>query len=260
MEISVVIPTYNRARLLQRCLISVLGQSTPPSEVVVVDDGSTDDTERLVTSIKDDRVRYLRQDRKGANAARNLGAASARGDWLAFQDSDDFWSPDKLQRQTLAIIEASEACDACFCGVLEHAGESASYFPKALPAEPTVFAADSNVIGKVLRHNIISTQTLLVAKSCFVDLGGFDHRLPRFQDWDLAIKLLSSKTVLYLPEPLVIAGKGVDSITRNYEAGLIARRQIWKNHRQLFAEYPMSSVHFWRDLVVRDAARVLRRQ
>jgi len=258
VDISVIIPTFDRARLLVRAIRSVLGQSRPVLEVIVVDDGSTDGTEAAVAALGEDRVRYVRQERRGANAARNLGATLAGGDWLAFQDSDDYWAPDKIERQAEALDGAEAPCDAGFCGVLEFSGENAGYFPKGLPPDPTIFAGERHIVDLVLRRNLISTQTLLIRKGTFAALGGFDARLPRFQDWDLAVKLLSSARVLYLPEPLVIAGKGADSITRNYRAGLIARRQIWQNHRQLFRRHPAAAFHFRRDLAMRDLAGLAR--
>ena len=105
--VTVVIPTYNRKGLLPRALTSVARQTRPPDEVIVVDDGSTDDTEGLVRREFPD-VRYLQQENRGVAAARNRGIREAKGEWLAFLDSDDEWLPQKLTRQLDELREQPE--------------------------------------------------------------------------------------------------------------------------------------------------------
>ncbi len=102
IRIAAVIPTFNRGRLIGRCIHSVLTQSHPASEVIVVDDGSTDDTKDRVANL-DARVRYIRQDNAGAARARNTGVMAARSEWVAFLDSDDYWTEEHLERIARAI-------------------------------------------------------------------------------------------------------------------------------------------------------------
>ncbi len=99
---SVVIPTFNRSALVTRAINSVLSQTYPPSEIIVVDDGSTDDTPAVIQRFGE-RVRYLRQERGGASKARNYGVAEAASDWIAFLDSDDVWVEDYLCRMLRAV-------------------------------------------------------------------------------------------------------------------------------------------------------------
>lgn len=109
--ISVVIPTYNRKDKLPACIASVLAQTYPNLEVIVVDDASTDGTERLFDRGTDPRVHYVRYgDNRGACYARNLGAQRAHGSFLAFQDSDDLWHPDKLQKQYDLLTATGATC------------------------------------------------------------------------------------------------------------------------------------------------------
>ena len=109
-EVSVVVPTHDRSRLLALTLRSILGQRGVDLEVIVVDDGSTDDTAEVVAGLGDDRVRLLRHDTpQGVAAARNYGIAEAAGGWLAFCDDDDLWAPDKLARQLHAARETGRA-------------------------------------------------------------------------------------------------------------------------------------------------------
>ena len=111
--VSVIIPTYNRAHVLPRAIESVLKQTYTELELIVVDDASTDDTAAVMTAITDPRVRYVRKEHGGAAAARNRGIAEAKGEFIAFQDSDDVWHSDKLEKQ-LAYLQAERA-DAVFC-------------------------------------------------------------------------------------------------------------------------------------------------
>ena len=98
--VSVIIPTYNRADTIKRSIESVLSQSYQDFEIIIIDDGSTDDTYRVVKEIRDTRICYIKGDKRmGANAARNIGVQRAKGEFIAFQDSDDIWRKDKLENQ-----------------------------------------------------------------------------------------------------------------------------------------------------------------
>ena len=111
--ISVVLPSYNRAHILPRAIESILGQTYKDIELIIVDDGSSDNTAEVVGSFSDSRIVYVRQENAGACAARNNGIAHARGDYIAFQDSDDIWHQDKLEKQ-LATLQNTGA-DIVFC-------------------------------------------------------------------------------------------------------------------------------------------------
>ena len=106
-SVSVVIPTYNRAHLLERCLVSVLGQTLTADEIIVVDDGSTDNTVSTLKS-RHPEVKLIQQDNLGVSAARNTGISAARHDWIALLDSDDVWHENKLERQITALNNAPE--------------------------------------------------------------------------------------------------------------------------------------------------------
>ena len=109
--ISVIIPTYNRAHLISRSAKSVLAQTYPDFELIIVDDGSGDNTEEIIEALADPRIRYLRHEsNRGVSAARNTGIRAARGDYIAFQDSDDEWLPQKLEKQ-LGLFEQDNRGD-----------------------------------------------------------------------------------------------------------------------------------------------------
>src|SRR5262245_20179101 len=113
-SVSVVIPCYNAGRFLKETLESILAQTRPALEVIVVDDGSTDDS-AAVAGAFGPPVRVLRQSNQGESVARNRGLDEARGDWVAFLDADDVWAPDKLERQ-LAAVEGSPGVACCHTG------------------------------------------------------------------------------------------------------------------------------------------------
>lgn len=154
--VSVIIPTYNRAKVLSESIRSVLDQTCSDLELLVIDDGSTDNTDDLIRSFSDKRLVYLKQLHQGACAARNLGIEKSRGDYVAFNDSDDIWEKNKLQKQ-LDFLQKQQA-DLVYCGMRRIIGEETGYFPAdQKPQEPVT-------IEKMLSGNKISTQTILVKK------------------------------------------------------------------------------------------------
>ena len=179
--ISVIIPTYNRARSLQRAAQSVLEQTFRDIELLIVDDGSNDDTAQVVEALSDSRVRYLRQkENRGACAARNAGIRAARGEYIAFQDSDDIWHPEKLAAQLEQLLRTD--ADVVFCAFMRHEGEEEDCLPVGL--------SDGKCLTyeEMLEHNYVSTQTMMGKRACF-QTEMFDEAYPRLQDWELGLRL-----------------------------------------------------------------------
>jgi glycosyltransferase involved in cell wall biosynthesis len=183
-HISVVIPTLNRAGILPRSLESVLAQTLQPAEIVVVDDGSTDDTERVVRKCSP-LIRYVRLPiRRGAQAARNRGIREARGDWIAFQDSDDEWFPDKLERQVELLAGRSFDPWTVVHGralVSEPVG-----MVRQMPATPL---EGDEVFEQLLRHPSPFLQAMVVSRVALTQIGGLDEQTPSYQEWDASIRL-----------------------------------------------------------------------
>lgn len=203
--ISVIIPSYNRKETLPGCIESVLKQSYNNIEIVIADDGSTDGTQELFENYPDARVRYVRYEpNRGACHARNYGAALSRGEYIAFQDSDDFWHTDKLEKQ-LALLEETGA-DMCYCG-MNRVAENGNrfYYPVTTP-RPDCQTED------FLAENRAGTQTMLMRRRVWEELR-FDEGLRRYQDWDFALRVASRFRMCYLPEALVESAVGADSIS-----------------------------------------------
>jgi glycosyltransferase involved in cell wall biosynthesis len=180
-QVSVVIPTFNRANLLPRAIGSVLAQDHGNLEVIVVDDGSTDETPAVMAEqmASDPRVRYIRQDNAGAPTARNRGVQAARGDWIAFQDSDDEWAPGFLA----SVLPQAAANRVVFTS---HSVVFRSGVVEQVPRDFIPSPARA-----LRRANVVSTQTALLSRETARSFP-FDVTLARFQDWDLWLTLLAA--------------------------------------------------------------------
>ena len=204
--ISVIIPSYNRGKTIERSVRSVLGQTYSNLQVIVVDDGSTDSTPEIIKSIQDSRIVYYKQpQRLGACAARNKGVELAQGAFVAFQDSDDAWHTDKLEKQLQFLLKNNY--EFTYTGLLQHRRN----FPVRKIFSPCSEAKE-DVWRQLLSHNRISTQTILCYKYCFEKIQ-FDTQLKRLQDWDLALQASRWFRIGGLNEYLVDVYEQPDSIT-----------------------------------------------
>lgn len=220
--VSVIIPTYNRKELLLRAIASAQQQTLRDVEIIIADDGSTDGTQQAVAGLGDSRLRYCRLHHQGACAARNAGMALARGEYIAFLDSDDVWLPEKLMTQKRQL-ETSGA-DAVFCAFERHDGGLSRY-----PAEDT--PAGRVDYRRLLGGNLVSTQTLFGRAACMKQVG-FDLQFPRMQDWEYAIRLAKEFRLVFFPDVLARVYVQQDSISRKPELGLRAMRLLMGKYRR----------------------------
>jgi glycosyltransferase involved in cell wall biosynthesis len=225
--VSVIIPTYNRAHLVDRAIQSVLNQTYHDFELIVVDDGSTDSTEEVVRSIKDPRIRYTRHNQnRGGSAARNSGIKMARGEYIAFQDSDDEWLPEKLDKQMRVFENAPAEVGVVYTDMWRIRGEEKKYWhsPIIRPEDGIVYKqALDRVMG-------IGIATAIIKRECFNVVGMFDESFPRFIDLELFIRLSKNYYFYHINEPLVNyydTGKG---ISNNNEALIKAYELIFKKY------------------------------
>lgn len=207
--ISVVIPAFNRENVIKNCIDSVLAQTYSNIEIIVVDDHSTDQTADVVDSYKDPRVKKcirLSQNR-GACYARNKGADSAKGEYIAFQDSDDIWLPEKLEKQLQFMKDGKY--EMVFCGMqrVNHFQNKEWYFPLY------TFDEQGDKQKQILKENCVSTQCILISKDAFNRVR-FDENIKKYQDWDFAIQAAEILKMGYIKEALVIAEVQENSISR----------------------------------------------
>ncbi len=209
--VSVVIPTYDRADVIDRAVDSALDQTYDDFEVVVVDDGSTDATESVVRGYDDDRVRYVgHETNRGANVARNTGIEEARGDYVAFLDSDDEWHPGKLTAQ-LDRLEGSEAV-AAVCGCERRLDgptgrlQTAAAGVLGLLDTPSLREGGEEMAAEILAGNVhpAAGSTLVVETDVVREIGGFDETLDRFQDPEIVVRICEVGPVAFVDDPLVV--------------------------------------------------------
>ena len=198
--VSVIIPAYNRAWALENAIDSVLMQDYSNFEVIVVDDGSTDDTSALLSSYKHDIIR-IHQANKGVSAARNQGVAKAAGRLIAFLDSDDYWQPQKLSAQA-AFFNAHP--DARICQTEEiWIRNDRRVNPGRRHQKP-----EGQIFIPSLELCLVSPSAVMLKKDLFTELGGFDENLPACEDYDLWLRVSCQYPVHLIKKPLVIKRGG----------------------------------------------------
>lgn len=233
--ISIIIPTYNRAKTLRASIISVLNQTYTDFELIIVDDNSTDNTEEIVNSIQDPRVKYIRHDKNlGANKARNNGILHSIGEYIAFQDSDDEWLPNKLEIQIKELIKSES--DLVFCAFKRFINDKVEIIP-------SYHINENNILKQLLCENFISTQTILARRECLIN-EMFDDKLPRFQDWDLMIRIALKYKIAFINIPQVNVYVQEDSISKSREKAEVAMNIMIEKYNNLI-EKDKSVISVW---------------
>jgi glycosyltransferase involved in cell wall biosynthesis len=206
MTISVVIPTYNRRSHVFRAIDSALAQTVPVDEIIVVDDGSTDGTAEAVGCRYGSRVNVFKQDNGGAAAARNYGIREARGEWVAFLDSDDVWLPTKIERQVEALAALGREFGLCSTDTVFDGNPDMTlsrFQETGFAAAPGFGALEEPARYIVGWRNPFVTSSLVVRCSLLRDVGGFDEALVIGEDQDLMLRLGFRARVCFVAEQLV---------------------------------------------------------
>src|SRR5215468_10938412 len=210
--VSVIIPTYNRWPMVGEAIESVLAQSYRSWELIVVDDGSTDDTsERL--ALYGSKIKYISRQRSGVAAARNHGIASATGQYVAFLDSDDLWMPRKLEVQT-AFMEQHPNVQICQTEEI-WIRRGVRVNPKAKHAKPS-----GDIFRSSLDLCLVSPSAVMMSKPLFTESGGFDESFPVCEDYDLWLRISVHCSVPLIPVPLVVKRGGHSDQLSHYTWGM----------------------------------------
>ncbi len=214
-KVSVIIPTYNRANLVGRAIKSVLNQTYRDFELIIVDDCSTDNTDEVIKEFQkiDNRIIYLKHDKnKGGSAARNTGIKVAKGEYVAFLDSDDEWLPEKLEKQIIHLNENHFGALISYTGYIRvnDKGNRSVFIP----------VKHGDIYNDQLWKDYVSPTSAVMVKSiCFKKVGLFDKSLPARQDYDMWLRISRHYTFDYIIEPLVlIYDTNSDSISSNIRA------------------------------------------
>ncbi len=222
---SIVIPTYNRVTLLKRAIDSVLDQTLNDFELIVVDDYSTDDTKSVVNRIDDSRVSYLVNERtKGSAGAKNTGVAKAKAEWIAFLDDDDYWLPEKLEKQYRKIKEAN--------GELGLVYTLTSDLKDGVLIKRKGKIVEGWIFWDLLLNDYIGTASCVAIRKAAIErIGGFDERFPSKVDLDLYIRIAREYRIGIIREVLVVRDLGSNNrISRN------ARKKL-NGHLLYYSKY-----------------------
>jgi glycosyltransferase involved in cell wall biosynthesis len=240
--VSVILPTYNRKHLLKETIESVLSQTYKDLEVIVVDDGSTDNTEHFISNFNDERITYIKQDHRGVSSARNKGIENAKGEYIAFLDSDDKWLPSKIEEQ-LKVFKNSKLNPGVIYSGIEYIDENGKKI-----REERLPAYRGNLFLYLLgaRRNVVLGvgSTVLVKRVCFKECGLFDENMSYREDLDLLIRISKRFTFDYVPEPLAKIRIHKKRILTNIDTVIRGRELLFekiyndlKRHRRILAKY-----------------------
>lgn len=238
--VSVIIPTYNRENRIGNAIRSVLSQTFPDFEIIVVDDASQDNTKEMVAGLSDERIRYIKHDKnRGGSAARNSGIKTARGKYIAFLDDDDEWMPAKLEKQVSKFMQSSEKVGLIYCGyICLHDGKAVSENMPEIKGAAYIEALNSCFVGG---------PTPLVKKECFSQAGYFDETLKTCQDWDMWIRVAKYYDVDYVSETLAHYTLHGSQLSSGLNRRISAREMILEKYRDdLKAIPPVLSYHLQR--------------
>lgn len=229
-KVSVVIPTYNRAHLIQKSIRSVLNQTYKNLEVIVVDD-SDDDTEKRVKEINDARLIYIKNPKRmGVSTARNIAINVSTGELIAFQDSDDEWYEDKLEKQVNLLLSLPSEYAAVYCGM--------EYFDiktdKVIDIELTEINFRQSYADGMLQTP--PTQTILIKKNVLDEVGYFDEQLRAAEDTELTIRVSRKYLFGFVKEPLIRVAQNHDSLMGNAMNYLVAYDIIYEKHKDFLSD------------------------
>ena len=218
-RVSIVIPTYNRSAIVRRAIDSVLDQTFTDLEIIIVDDGSTDDTREALAAYPD-RVRYVRQENAGPAAARNHGMLLARGDYIGFLDSDDAYLPQNVEKH-LRVFEANPGAGLVYCGI-EILDRNGDHVKNVLPNP----GDRGHVLDRLIRYNFITSSTVLLRRKAMEFAGEMNTSLWFAEDWYYWLRVASRFPVDFVGEVLVRYQRSAVSLSHGTAIATIAERNL----------------------------------
>lgn len=233
--VSIIIPTYNRASIIKDSVLSVLNQTYDAYEILIIDDGSVDNTETVINSLNDDRIRYIKlPENRGVAAARNEGIRNAIYEYIAFQDSDDNWKPDKLEKQ-MAYFKTKPQAALLYCPYeCRKQDGTALSIPDdtILPSEK-----EGNIYKYMLQRNTIGAPCVLLRKSCLDKTGLFNENLRCLEDWELFLRISKYYEIAFQNEAMVKVNLSDSGVSHNVSGYYEARCHMLALHKDALLEY-----------------------
>ncbi len=211
--VSVIIPTYNRDKTLLRAVNSVLKQTYKNTEIILVDDNSTDNTYGIIKTIQDSRVKYYKCEiNLGPSGARNFGITKSKGKYIAFQDSDDEWDLNKLEKQMNIITDKHRNIDMVYTGYYLIYGSAKHVY---IPSTRKEDRKSGDIFFSLLDYNTIGTPTILLKKECMNNVGMFNEEIKSYEDWELSLRVAREYRIAFIDEPLVNAWYSKSGVNSN---------------------------------------------
>lgn len=243
IAVSVILPTFNRADQLVAAARSVLQQSFGDLELIIVDDGSTDDIAAVAAGLADGRVVYVRREENGgASAARNVGLAEAKGRFIAFQDSDDLWLPEKLGRQVALLNSLPPEYGAVLGSKIVYGRDEKHRYGEGKvaisPAPSERLMPGDDQVMRFMLSNRISLQNALFRRDAMAEPLWFDPCAKANADWEFSARLAQQCKIYEDPAPVVMAFIGSDSISTNPRKRALGLLRILRKNRAVLERYP----------------------
>lgn len=238
-HVSIIIPTYNRADVIANSIQSILDQTYKQYELLIVDDGSTDDTASVIESLYNERIRYIKlPENKGVAAARNEGIRQAKYDYIAFQDSDDYWHKDKLEKQMDFLTKHPEiALLYCPYECQKNDGSVIIVPNNDIPLSEK----QGNIYEYMLRRNTIGTPSVLLRKEALDKSGYFNETLTCLEDWELFLRISKHCEIAFLDEVLLNVNLSTDGVSHNISGYYEARCYMIATHKNALLNYGIFS-------------------
>ena len=257
MKISAVIPAYNSAQFIRAAISSIQAQTSPVDEIIVVDDGSSDDTEQVLAQLSANII-YHKQANQGPSAARNKGIELASGDWIAFLDADDQWTPDKISKQLQTLAAYPEL--KLIAGDMAEIDNDDRLITESVLAKHQLLAtfkhlaghAVPNALAALVRKNFIPTGTVLVKRDTVVDAGLFSADIRFGEDLELWAKIATHHPISCLPDSLMLRRQHGNNATQASENMLLDLTKVAESIR-LYAAAQLSQQGVNPDQLVADA-------
>ncbi len=253
IKISVILPTYNRAELLKSAIKSVLAQTYPYFELIIVDDGSEDHTEEAVRTFKDGRIRYFKlPQNEGQAKARNYGIEMAAGDYIAFEDSDDIWHPQKLEVQMDYMEKSSPKTGFVYHKIRYDMGNNCF---AVLPSEEIDRKKKSgDIYAQLLYDNLVPCPSILAKKECILKAGGFDTGMKALEDYDLALKMAKNFEALFVDKVLLDAAYSTNGVSGQSVNYLVASCYLVQKYKEDYLS--TDTLNHRIEVILRDADRI----
>jgi glycosyltransferase involved in cell wall biosynthesis len=236
VAVSIIIPTYNRSGFIHSAITSILSQTFQDYEIVIVDDGSIDNTESVVDSFSCAKIKYIKHDsNRGEATSRNTGIKHSHGEFIAFLDDDDEWMPEKLDRQITLMSQHGKQVGGIYTGILTIDRDSGDLVEQIIPQKRGYIYDDL-----LVENCVFTPSTVLLRRECFTKVGLFDRNITYGPDYDMWIRIAKEYQFEYIKEPLVKYYIHKNRLSGNYEKFIAGAETILVKYRDILATHKMA--------------------